>query len=149
MAENLLKDPILELDRILELIPQKPPFVMVDSLLEYTEKTGTTGFTIPKNNILVEDANFSEPGLIEHMAQSMSLWRGYQGFLSGLDKPKTGFIGAIKNVEILELPKAGSKLVTYVEILQEFMNVTSVGARTLDEEGKLLATSEMKTVTVD
>jgi predicted hotdog family 3-hydroxylacyl-ACP dehydratase len=149
MAENLLKDPILELDRILQLIPQKPPFVMVDSLLEYTEKTGTTGFTIPVNNILVEDAVFSEPGLIEHMAQSMSLWRGYQGFLSGLDKPKTGFIGAIKAVEILELPQAGSKLVTYVEILQEFMNVTSVGARTFDEEGNLLATSEMKTVTVD
>ena len=83
------------------------------------------------------------------MAQSMSLWRGYQGFLSGLDKPKTGFIGAIKAVEIMELPKAGSKLTTYVEILQEFLNVTSVGARTFDEEGNLLATSEMKTVTVD
>ena len=149
MAENLLKEPIVELDRILQLIPQKPPFVMVDSLLEYTDKTGTTGFTIPADNILVEDSIFSEPGLIEHMAQSMSLWRGYEGFLSGLDKPKTGFIGAIKAVEILELPKAGTKLVTYVEILQEFMNVTSVGARTFDEEGKLLATSEMKTVTVD
>jgi len=149
MAENLLKEPILELERILELIPQKPPFVMVDSLLEYTEKTGTTAFTIPRDNILVENEIFSEPGLIENMAQSMSLWRGYQGFLSGLDKPKTGFIGAIKSVEIIALPKAGSKLVTYVEILQEFLNVTSVGARTEDENGNLLATSEMKTVTVD
>ena len=149
MAENLLKEPILELERILQLIPQKPPFVMVDSLLEYTEKTGTTAFTIPEDNILVEEGIFSEPGLIEHMAQSMSLWRGYQGFTSGLDKPKTGFIGAIKAVEIIELPKAGSKLITYVEILQEFLNVTSVGARTEDENGNLLATSEMKTVTVD
>ena len=149
MEENLLKEPILELDRILQLIPQKPPFVMVDSLLEYNEKKGTTGFTISAKNILVENDIFSEPGLIEHMAQSMSLWRGYQGFLSGLDKPKTGFIGAIKNVEILELPKVGSKLTTYVEILQEYLNVTSVGARTEDENGNLLATSKMKTVTVD
>ena len=149
MEGNLLKEPILELDRILQLIPQKPPFVMVDSLLEYNEKKGTTGFIIPADNILVENDIFSEPGLIEHMAQSMSLWRGYQGFLSGLEKPKTGFIGAIKAVEIMELPKAGSKLTTYVEILQEFLNVTSVGARTFDEEGNLLATSEMKTVTVD
>ena len=149
MEGNLLKEPILKLDRILQLIPQKPPFVMVDSLLEYNEKQGTTGFTIPPDNILVENNIFSEPGIIEHMAQSMSLWRGYQGFLSGLDKPKTGFIGAIKAVEIMELPKAGSKLTTYVEILQEFLNVTSVGARTFDEEGNLLATSEMKTVTVD
>ncbi len=148
MAENLLKAPILD-EKVLELIPQKPPFVMVDGLLEYTEKTGKTCFTIPHDNILVEEEIFSEPGLIEHMAQSMSLWRGYQGFTSGLKKPKTGFIGAIKAVEILELPKAGSKLFTFVEILQEFMNVTSVGARTFDEEGNLLATSEMKTVTVD
>ena len=149
MAENILEEPILDINRILELIPQKPPFVMVDSLLEYTASTGKTGFTIPNDNILVVNGIFSEPGVIEHMAQSMSLWRGYQGFSIGLDKPKTGFIGAIKSVEIFELPKAGSKLTTYVEILQEFLNVTSVGAKTLDETGKIIATSEMKTVTVD
>ncbi|WP_081211088.1 hypothetical protein [Salegentibacter sediminis] len=149
MDQSILKKPILEMERILELIPQKPPFVMVDRLLEYTESTGKTGFVIPKDNILVENAVFSEPGLIEHMAQSMSLWRGYQGFLAGLEKPKTGFIGSIKSVEIFSLPKAGSTLTTYVEILQEFKNVTSVGARTEDETGKILATSEMKTVTVD
>lgn len=149
MDQSILKEPILKMERILELIPQKPPFVMVDRLLEYTESTGKTGFEIPKDNILVENAVFSEPGLIEHMAQSMSLWRGYQGFLAGLDKPKTGFIGSIKSVEIFSLPKAGSILTTYVEILQEFKNVTSVGARTEDETGKILATSEMKTVTVD
>lgn len=149
MPPNLLKEPILKIERILELIPQKPPFVMVDRLLEYTETTGKTGFVIPLDNILLENDVFSEPGLIEHMAQSMSLWRGYQGFLEGLDKPKTGFIGSIKTVEIFELPKAGSTLTTYVEILQEFKNVTSVGARTEDETGNLLATSEMKTVTVE
>lgn len=149
MAENLLEEPILDPKQILELIPQKPPFVMVDGLLEYTDKTGVTAFSIPKENILVEEGEFSEPGLIEHMAQSMSLWRGYQGKLLGLDKPKTGFIGAIKSVEIFALPKVGEKLITKVEILQEFLNVTSVGAETRNEAGKLLATSEMKTVTVD
>lgn len=149
MKPSLLKEPIVDINRILELIPQKPPFVMVDRLLEYTESTGKTGFLIPEDNILVKNGIFSEPGLIEHMAQSMSLWRGYQGFLSGLEKPKTGFIGSIKSVEIFDLPPVGSRLSTYVEILQEFRNVTSVGARTEDESGKLLAVSEMKTVTVD
>ena len=83
------------------------------------------------------------------MAQSMSLHRGYHGYLAGLDKPKTGFIGVIKSVEIIELPLAGAKLRTFVEILHEVMNVTSVSARTEDELGNVLATSEMKTVTVD
>ncbi len=149
MSENLIKDPITHLGRILELIPQKEPFVMVDSLYEYTALTGKTGFSIPLDNILVENGRFSEAGLMEHMAQSMSLHRGYQGFLSGLEKPKTGFIGSIKSVEIRELPKAGTRLFTDVEILAEVMRVTLVSAVTRDEAGKILATSEMKTVTVD
>ncbi len=149
MSENLLKEPIIHLERILELIPQKHPFVMVDSLYEYTALTGKTGFTIPLDNILVENRSFSEAGLTEHMAQSMSLHRGYQGFLSGLGKPKTGFIGSIKSVEIIELPKAGTTITTFVEILAEVMKVTLVSAKTFNEEGKIIATSEMKTVTVD
>lgn len=149
MAEKILNEPIVDPKRIIQLIPQKPPFVMVDSLFEYTEITGTTGFFIPSDNVLVENGIFSEPGLIEHMAQSMSLHRGYQGFLLGLEKPRTGFIGAIKSVEIFELPKAETRLTTYVEILQEVMKVTLVTAKTENEEGKLIATSEMKTVTVD
>ncbi len=149
MPENLLMAPIVDSARILSLIPQRPPFVMVDTLYEYTDLTGTTGFQIPADNILVKDGIFSEPGLIEHMAQSMSLHRGYHGFLAGLQKPKTGFIGVIKSVEIIDLPRAGTRLRTYVEILHEVMNVTSVSARTEDENGVLLAMSEMKTVTVD
>lgn len=149
MKEELPKQPFIFITRVLDLIPQKPPFVMVDTLFDYTPLTGITGFDIPPDNILVENGIFSEAGLIEHMAQSMSLHRGYQGFIGGLTKPKTGFIGVIKSVEIMELPKAGTKLRTYVEILHEVMNVTSVSARTENEEGKVIALSEMKTVTVD
>ncbi|MDN3593970.1 hypothetical protein [Zunongwangia endophytica] len=150
MAENLLQAPILDPQEIIKLIPQKPPFVMVDSLHDYTDLTGITGFMVPKDNILVdEDGIFSEPGLIEHMAQSMSLHRGYQGYSSGLKKPKTGFIGAIKSVEIFRLPNVGEQLTTHVEILNEVMKVTLVTAKTLDENGLVIATSEMKTVTVD
>lgn len=122
---------------------------MVDSLLEYTHLTGKMAFTIPEGNILVKNGILSEPGIIEHMAQSMSLHRGYRGFLEGLEKPQTGFIGAIKTVEIFELPQAGTTLTTYVEILQEVMKVTLVTARTVNQQGEVLATSEMKTVTVD
>lgn len=149
MADNVLTEPITEAEQILKLIPQRPPFVMVDTLLEYTALTGIMSFIIPEDNLLVKDGSFSEPGLIEHMAQSMSLHRGYRGFLTGLQKPQTGFIGAIKSVEINSLPKAGSKLTTYVEILQEVMKVTLVTAKTYNEAGELVATSEMKTVTVD
>lgn len=149
MAENILTSPITESTKILQLIPQRPPFVMVDSLTEYSPLTGKMEFTIPEDNILVQNGRFSEPGLMEHMAQSMSLHRGYRGFLAGLEKPQTGFIGAIKSVEIFELPKAGTRLITYVQILQEVMMVTLVTAKTYDDQGTMVACSEMKTVTVD
>ncbi|MUP45658.1 hypothetical protein E0K83_07860 [Gramella sp. BOM4] len=145
MAENLLDHPIYGVQ---DLIPQKEPFVFVDTLYEYTGLTGITGFEVPKGNVLLDGDELSESGLIEHMAQSMSLHRGYQGTLQGNGTPKTGFIGVIKTVEILGLPKIGEKVKTYVEILHEIMNVTSVSARTENEKGEVIAISEMKTVTV-
>lgn len=148
MTENILKEPILDAAKIIQLIPQKPPFVMVDSLFEYSHLTGKMGFTIPDDNILVQNGQFSEPGVIEHMAQSMSLHRGYRGFLAGLERPETGFIGSIKSVEVFILPKVGSRLTTYVDIQHEIKNVTMVTARTEDENGKIIATSDMRTVTV-
>ncbi|WP_089666828.1 hypothetical protein [Gramella sp. MAR_2010_147] len=149
MAENLLHHPITSHEEIINLIPQKEPFVFVDTLYEYTNLTGVTGFTIPKESVMLDQNKLAESGLIEHMAQSMSLHRGYQGSLSGQTKPKTGFIGVIKTVEIFGLPEVGEKLKTYVEILHEIMNVTSVSARTENERGEVIATSEMKTVTVE
>ena len=149
MAENLLHHPITSRETITNLIPQKDPFVFVDTLYEYTELTGKTGFTVPKVHLLLDDNKLVESGLIEHMAQSMSLHRGYQGSLSGQTKPKTGFIGMIKTVEIFGLPKVGEKVTTYIEILHEIMNVTSVSARTENEKGEVIAISEMKTVTVE
>ncbi len=149
MAENLLHHPIDSPEEISKLIPQKEPFVFVDTLFEYTNLTGVTGFTVPERNVLLENNQLSESGLIEHMAQSMSLHRGYQGSLSGQTKPKTGFIGIIKTVEIFDLPEIGDQLKTYVEIIHEVMNVTSVSARTENERGEVIAISEMKTVTVE
>ncbi len=149
MAENLLDHPINSPQEIIDLIPQKEPFVFVDALYEYTELTGVTGLTVPAKSILLDGDRLTESGVIEHMAQSMSLHRGYQGSLSGNIKPKTGYIGVIKTVEIFDLPKVGEQLKTYVEILHEIMNVTSVSARTENEHGLVIATSEMKTVTVE
>ncbi|SDS37275.1 hypothetical protein [Christiangramia echinicola] len=149
MAENLLHHPITSHQEIINLIPQKEPFVFVDTLYEYTALTGVTGFTVPEDSVLLDENKLAESGLIEHMAQSMSLHRGYQGSLSGQTKPKTGFIGVIKTVEIFGLPEVGETLKTYVEILHEIMNVTSVSARTENENGIVIATSEMKTVTVE
>lgn len=94
---------ILEKSLVESLIPQKPPFVMVDKLLFFAENNIIAGLTIPVNNIFVEEGRFVESGIVEHMAQSVALYTGYQFYLLNEPAP-TGYIGSIKDVEVLELP---------------------------------------------
>jgi len=126
------------------LIPQKQPFVMVDTLTNYTENRIVSEFTITSQNILVDEKHFSGPGLIENMAQTIALHTGYKYYLKKLPAP-TGYIGAIKKAEVIELPKVNQKLTTTVEILHDIMDVTLVLAK-VECNGVLMASSEMKTV---
>lgn len=127
-----------------QLIPQKAPFVMVDKLIQFGEHTLVAGLTVPEGNIFVEGGRFTEPGIVEHMAQSVALYTGYQYHLKNEPAP-TGYIGSIKDVEILELPKTCDSIVTEVSVLQEFMGITLVDIVTKIND-KVIATSQMKTV---
>lgn len=141
---NALKKEIADADFIGKLIPQKPPFVMVDKLLAFEEKKVVSGLRILEDNILVENGRFSAPGLIEHMAQSVALYTGYKYFLKDEVTP-VGYIGSIKKAEIFELPNIDSELISEVAILHEIMNVTMVSVETKCD-GKTIALCEMKTV---
>ena len=69
---------ITDKDFIGKLIPQKAPFVMVDKLLHFEENKVVAGFSISEENIFTQNKKFTAPGLIEHMAQSVALYTGYQ-----------------------------------------------------------------------
>lgn len=144
---NLLKKEISDKLFVEQLIPQKDPFVMVDKLLFFSNEKVISGFTIPTDNLFVEDNFFTASGILEHMAQSVALHTGYQYYLKQEPAP-TGYIGAIKNVEFLSMPKAASEVITTVDILHEIMGVTLVRAETVSD-GSIIARSEMKTVLVD
>lgn len=136
--------PITDKTFVEQLIPQKFPFVMIDKLLSFSENEIKAGLTVTKENIFVSDNCFQESGLIEHMAQSVALYTGYQFFLKQEPAP-TGYIGSIKSIEILQLPKTGSEIETTVNVLHEFMGVTLV-----EISSKLnnveIARGQMKTV---
>lgn len=135
-------------DDLLSLIPQRPPFVLVDKLVEHGDKVVTSGFSIPADHVLTDAGGFlSEAGIIENFAQTIALYQGYDYFQRGLPSP-VGYIGSIKNVEILALPQAGQELRTTVHILQEMMGVTMVKGE-VRQGGQVIATGEMRTVIVD
>lgn len=129
---------------IFDLIPQKEPMVMVDTLLHYSETQVTSKLTVLKSNIFTNSNSLTEPGLIEHMAQTVALHTGYKYYLQNKPSP-TGYIGSIKRVEISNLPQIKDTLITRASILHEIMGVTLV-AIDVTLNGKSIATGEMKTV---
>lgn len=130
--------------RVAELLPQKYPFVMVDTLIYYTETSIKSGYTIQPEDIFTEEGFFLEGGIVEHMAQSVALHTGYQYYLKNEPAP-VGYIGSISNVSIHRLPAVGETLTTRVEILQEFMGITLVAVETFVKDLPV-ASGKMKTV---
>lgn len=141
---NLLSDIITDKTFVESLIPQKKPFAMVDKLFFFSEEKVVSGFAVSEDNLFTNNNTFAAPGVIEHMAQTVALYTGYQYFLKNLPAP-TGYIGAIKKVEIFQLPKVSDELVTTAKILHEIMGVTLVQIDTVCD-GIVIAKSEMKTV---
>ncbi len=131
-------------DFVGNLLPQKFPFVMVDKMFDYTETSIVSGLQITADNIFCDNGKFHEPGLIEHMAQSVALHTGYQFFLRKEPAP-TGYIGSISGIEIKQLPNLGDEIKSTVTILQEFAGITLVNIVTTLNETEI-ASGQMKTV---
>lgn len=142
--ENLLKEPITELEFIKKLIPHSEPMIMVDALVHYSPLKAISKLNIPGTNIFVEDGYFGETGLIEHMAQTAALYTGYKFYLDKLPV-KEGFIGAVKSLNIWGLPKINDTITTEVQITYEVANMTVVKLIT-SLRGKIIAEAEMNTV---
>ena len=128
-------------DKVIKLIPQKHPMVMVDGLISNDDITSVSKLSITKNNIFCADGYFQEPGLIENIAQTAALRSGYEA-MQNREKPVVGFIGSVKRMDIYELPKDDDELRTKVTILNRLMNVLIIkGVVTVDK--RLMAEGEM------
>jgi len=120
-----MKIPITDLADLKKLLPHREPMMMVDSLLEFSASNATVGFTIVKENLFVANNEFSETGLIEHMAQAAALYTGYKNYADN-QPAKEGFIASIKTLSIQQLPKVNAYLKTEVAIVYELMHLTTV-----------------------
>lgn len=135
---------ILKACKVTDLIPQQDPIIMVDSLVSYSDDSVVSEFKIDPSNIFVLNGVLTEPGLIENMAQTVALHTGSQYKLKN-ETPPTGYIGAIKDVEVMQLPAINEQLTTKAIILHEFMGVTLVNI-SVTKDGNEIAKGQMKTV---
>ena len=128
---------------ILDLLPQRQPFIMIDSLLHFDMVLTVTGMRIAEDNMFVENGVLTESGVIENIAQTCAARMGYINKYLCADKVKIGFIGSIKDLVIENLPQVGDELKTTVEVVSEIFAITLVNAK-VEIGDKVIASCEMK-----
>lgn len=119
---------MIPVGNIQELIPQRPPFVMVDKVLSFSETGFSTGFNIKADNIFTENGLFCEPGLVENIAQTAAARAGYVSKAES-QPVQVGYIGAVNNLEVYALPKTGDELITEITIENQIFDVTLISGK--------------------
>ena len=110
-----------------ELIPQRPPFVMIDRLVSSDAVYSVTELEVRPDNVFVADGRLAAAGLVENIAQTCAARIGYINLNSG-ETVKIGVIGSISNLNVNRTPRVGEQLVTTIQLLEEVFQVTLVEA---------------------
>ncbi|MBL7858705.1 MAG: 3-hydroxyacyl-ACP dehydratase [Cyclobacteriaceae bacterium] len=128
--------------QITHYIPQRPPMVMIDQLLEASDHHSVTRFTIASDNIFLRDGYFAEPGLVENIAQTAAAQVGYRCALKNIPVP-IGFIASVKALKIVSLPLQNSSITTSVNVTNQILDITVVQGK-VEQNGQVLCSCEMK-----
>lgn len=131
---------------ILDLIPQRRPFVMVDRLVECDDVNATSEFLVKEDNLFCKDGRFLESGMMENIAQTCAARIGFMNLQNG-GEVKIGMIGAVKNLQFVDLPQVGDKLTTKIKVKSEVFSVTLIDAELWCND-KMLAKGDMKVAIV-
>lgn len=126
-----------------ELLPQQEPFVMISRLTQFDMLRTVTETTITENNIFVDNGCFTASGLIENIAQTCAARIGYVNKYILKKGIQIGFIGAIRNLQIHDLPKVNDTITTTVDVQEEIFGMTLANS-TVQLGKNILLTGEMK-----
>jgi predicted hotdog family 3-hydroxylacyl-ACP dehydratase len=133
---------VMQQEDIETFIPQRHPFVMLDALRFADEKISRGVLIVKEDNIFVKNGVFTEPGLIEHMAQTAAAGIGY--LCNQENKPvPIGYLGAVEKLAIRYLPGIGEEIVTEIVLENQIFDASVIAATILSEE-KVVATCKMK-----
>lgn len=127
---------------IASYIPQRPPFVFIDTVVSADAQSATTLYTIPAECPLVDGGEMTLAGLMENAAQTCAVRAGANG------GNKIGFIGAVKQMAANRLPHVGEMLTTKVVLIQEVMNISLIDC-TIQIGDELIATATLKLAIVE
>ena len=132
---------------LLELLPQRPPFVMLDRVLSCDGCSTRAELTVREDNLFCEEGRLSASGLIEGIAQTCAARIGYFS-LKACGVVKIGVIGAISRLELQRTPLSGERVVFEITVMEEVFQMTLVQA-TISVGDEVIGTAQMKIALTD
>lgn len=141
-AVNITEEFLRSID-VHTVLPQQEPFVMIGKFIHFELTTSTTETTIADSNIFVDGGKFSASGMMENIAQTCAARIGFYNKYILKKDVQVGFIGAVRNYVVEELPSVGSTIYTKVDILEEIFGMTLANAEVVCD-GRVIATAEIK-----
>jgi predicted hotdog family 3-hydroxylacyl-ACP dehydratase len=98
---------------------------------------------IKDTNIFIDNVHFSPSGMMENIAQTCAARVGFYNKYVLHKDVQVGFIGAVRNYVINELPPVGTTIHTKVDILQDIFGMTLANAEVVSGD-TVYATAEIK-----
>ena len=132
---------------IKQLIPQRPPFMMVDKVLKCDEVDALTEFVVQADNILLDNGQLSAAGVIENMAQSCAARMGCVDLLHG-EPIKIGYIGDVRDAQIIRQPCVNEEVRTSIHVIEDVFNLL-LAEVTVKVGDEVVATARMKVAKTD
>lgn len=121
-----------------QYIPQRKPFVFIDTIDEISAATARTRFTVTDDCVLVSEGMLPLSGLMENAAQTCAVRAGN----------KIGYIGAVKQMKATRLPRIGETLRTEATVAQEVLNICLMDVVTYVEDEQIASTT-LKIATIE
>lgn len=136
---------LIEKELIQNFLPQRPPFVMIDCLVDANDAGFLSSFQIAEDNLFLQDGVLSESALIENIAQTCAAGFGYVGSQRGEEAGRLGFIGAVSRLSVSSSAKLGDEVQTRIELLNAFDSIHLVQG-TASVDGKTVLECQLKIV---
>lgn len=126
-----------------EIIPQKSPMKVIDTLVRVAERYADVSVTIQKDMLFVgEDGIVDDAIYLEMMAQSIAALNGFKQIGISESAPE-GFLLGAKNFEILKKSRVGDKLTISVYKYARYGDFGVIKG-TISRNNDILARGEIK-----
>ena len=86
---------LINKENIQTYLPQRPPFVMIDELINATETSFESAFEVVESNLFIENGILSESALVENVAQTCAA-----GFGCVFFRPSPGVSKLVSTITI-------------------------------------------------